>query len=59
MNWKSWKHLIQAILLAEEDGAQNYLVFQGMYRYFNRVTGAGSVTIFIHGNLKDSLMKIF
>ena len=33
--------MIQAILLAKEDGAQNYL-FQAIYRYFNRVTGAGS-----------------
>ena len=26
----------------EEDGTQNYLVFQPMYRYFNRVSGVGS-----------------
>ena len=26
----------------EEDGTQNYLVFQPMYRYFNRAAGAGS-----------------
>ena len=26
----------------EEDGAQNYSVFQTMYRYFKRVTGFGS-----------------
>ena len=26
----------------EEDGTQNYLVFQSMYRYFKRVVGAGS-----------------
>ena len=42
MNLKSWKHLIQAILEAnphfEEDGEQNYLVFQPMYRYFKRVS---------------------
>ena len=26
----------------EEDGTQNYSVFQPMYRYFKRITGAGS-----------------
>ena len=26
----------------EEDGTQNYLVFQPMYRYFKRIAGAGS-----------------
>ena len=26
----------------EEDGTQNYLVFQPMYRYFNRVVGVGT-----------------
>ena len=26
----------------EEDGAQNYLVFQPMYRYFKRIAGVGS-----------------
>ena len=25
-----------------EDGTQNYLVFQPMYRYFNRVVGVGT-----------------
>ena len=25
----------------EKDGTQNYLVFQPMYRYFNRVSGVG------------------
>ena len=41
MNWKSWKHLTQAILLGK-DGAQNHLVFQQMYTYFNRVSNVGS-----------------
>ena len=31
-----WQHCF------EEDGAQSYLVFQPMYRYFNRVSGVGS-----------------
>ena len=26
----------------EEDGTQNYLVFQSMYRYFKRVAGVGN-----------------
>ena len=26
----------------EEDGTQNYLVFQPMYRYFKRIIGVGS-----------------
>ena len=26
----------------EEDGTQNYLVFQPKYRYFKRVSGVGS-----------------
>ena len=26
----------------EEDGTQNYLVFQPMYRYFKRIAGVGS-----------------
>ena len=26
----------------EEDGRQNYLVFQPMYRYFKRIAGVGS-----------------
>ena len=28
----------------EEDGTQNYLVFQPMYRYFKRVSGVGDVS---------------
>ena len=27
----------------EDDGTQNYLVFQPMYRYFKRIAGVGSV----------------
>ena len=34
----------------EEDGTQNYLVFQPMYRYFKRVAGVGSC------NLKEVLV---
>ena len=31
----------------EEDGTQNYLVFQPMYRYFKRVAGAGSGKLYL------------
>ena len=51
--------MIQDILLAkaiEEDGTQNYLVFQPMYRFFKKLA---ILALFHHGNLKDSLMKIF
>ena len=40
----------------EEDGTQNYLVFQPMYRFFKKLA---ILALFHHGNLKDSLMKIF
>ena len=30
----------------EEDGAQNYLVFQPMYRYFKRIAGVGGDYIY-------------
>ena len=39
----------------EEDGTQNYLVFQLMYRYFKMIT---NISIFHHGNLKDYLLKV-
>ena len=41
----------------EEDGAQNYLVFQPMYRYFKSIAGVGSGNYIFFGNLKDYLMK--
>ena len=31
----------------EEDGTQNYLVFQPMYRYFKRIAGVGN-SIYIY-----------
>ena len=40
----------------DEDGTQNYLVFQPMYRYFKLITN--NHHLFYHGNLKDYLMKI-
>ena len=41
----------------EEDGTQNYLVFQPMYRYFKELLVLVLVITFITGNLKDCLMK--
>ena len=39
-----------------EDGTQNYLVFQPIYRYFKMITNTDY--IFHHGNLNDYLMKV-
>ena len=39
----------------EEDGTQNYLVFQPMNKYFKIMQ---IQNIFHHGNLKDYLMKV-
>ena len=41
----------------EEDGAQNCLVFQLMYRYFKIFAVLVMVVTFITGNLKDYLTK--
>ena len=38
----------------EEDGTQNYLVFQPMYKYFKRI----AVDYILLWNLKDFLMQI-
>ena len=37
----------------EEDGTQNYLVFQPMYRYLRVITSTNQI-----GNLNDYLMKL-
>ena len=43
----------------EEDGTQNYLVFQLLNKYFKRVLGVSTGNyIFIFGNLKNFSMKI-
>ena len=42
----------------EEDGTQNYLVFQPMYRYFKIIAGIGNGRYIITGNLKDCLILI-
>ena len=41
----------------EEDGTQNYLVFQTMYSYFIKLLVLVVVISFITGNLKDFLRK--
>ena len=41
----------------EEDGAQHYLVFQPMYRYFKSLLVLVMVVTFITDNLKDCMMK--
>ena len=43
----------------EEDGAQNYLVFQGVYKYFEDVNVSKLLLNFmlIHGYQKHYLMK--
>ena len=38
----------------EEDGTQNYLVFQPIYRYLRLLI----LIMFYHGHLKDCLMKV-
>ena len=37
-----------------ENGTQNYLVFQPMYKYFKKISSAELIS---HGNLKDFLMN--
>ena len=39
----------------EDDGTQNYLVFQSMYRYFKTIDNTDHI---YHGNLKDFLTKV-
>ena len=42
----------------EENGTQNYLVFQPMCRCFKIIAGVGNGRYIITGSLKDCLMKI-
>ena len=42
----------------EEDGTQNCLVFQPIYRYFKRVAGAGTGNYIYCCKSKDCLIKI-
>ena len=39
----------------EEDGTQNYLVFQPINRYFKVIA---ILIMFHHGNLRDDLLKL-
>ena len=56
---KNYKHLIQVILEAtkknlEDDGTQNYLVFQPLYKCFEII----NITKTINGNLKNCLIDL-
>ena len=42
----------------EEDGTQNYLVFQPMYKYFKVFILPNILKMFQNGNLKDYLRKV-
>ena len=42
----------------EEDGTQNYLVFQLIFRYFKINRLSMLLIMFYHGNLKDYLLKL-
>ena len=42
----------------EEDGTQNYLVFQPINKYFKMITNTDISSILHHGNLKDYLLKV-
>ena len=42
----------------EEDGTQNYLVFQPIFRCFKINVVSMLLIMFYHGNLKDYLMKL-
>ena len=41
----------------EEDGAQNYLVFQSLYRYLKKIAGVGNGSYIYYCQLKDCLTK--
>ena len=41
----------------EEDGTQNYLVFQPIYKYFEAFSIPNILNMFQNGNLKNYLMK--
>ena len=41
----------------EEDGLQNYLVFQPIKRYFKGIAGVGNGKYIYYWSLKDCLMK--
>ena len=44
----------------EENGTQNYLIFQPSHKYLKTfsITNSGLIYIFENGNLKDYLMKV-
>ena len=63
INRKMWLNIFDSIYFRgkshfEEDGAQNYLIFKPMYRYFKKISGnLLKKYIFIFENLKFCLMK--
>ena len=60
MSWKSkniWFKLFHWQKSYEEDGTQNYLIFQPMERYFKQIAGVSRVIVFITGSVKDCLTK--
>ena len=42
----------------EEDGTQNYLIFQPIYRYFKAFSFTSILNMFQNGNLKDYIAKV-
>ena len=42
----------------EEDGTQDYLVFQPIYKYFKAFSKHSILNMFQNGNLKDYLVKV-
>ena len=60
MNWKSWKHLIQVVLEVkyfEEDGAQNYLLFQPMYKYLKKGSNTDNISEWKSKRLSHEVIK--
>ena len=54
---KDYKHLIHFKRHFEEDGTQNYLVFQPMYRYFKRVVNSDFILEWKSKGLSDESIK--
>ena len=61
MNWKNYKHLIQFIFRGrshfEEDGTQNYLVFQLIYRYYKKVVNFDYILEWKSKGVSDESIK--
>ena len=61
MNWKSWKHLsyFRGKNYFENDGTQNYLVFQPMYKYFKITPTNSTILSWKSKGLSDETIKPF